>query len=89
VRLELQADCFAGVWAHSAYQENLLEEGDLEEGLQAATSVGDDVIQQRSTGSINPETFTHGTAEQRRNWFLVGFQEGDPAACNTFTAERL
>jgi predicted metalloprotease len=89
VKLELQADCFAGVWAHSAYQQNLLEEGDLEEGLQAATSVGDDVIQQRSSGSINPETFTHGTAEQRRNWFLVGFQEGDPAACNTFTADRL
>jgi predicted metalloprotease len=89
VKLELQADCFAGVWAHSAYRDQLLEEGDLEEGLQAATSVGDDVIQRRSNGSVNPETFTHGTAEQRRNWFLVGFQEGDPAACNTFTAESL
>jgi predicted metalloprotease len=89
VKLELQADCFAGVWAHSAYEEGQLEEGDLEEGLQAASSVGDDRIQQSATGRIDPESFTHGSAEQRRNWFLVGFQEGDPAACNTFTASSL
>jgi len=89
VRLELQADCFAGVWAHSAYAQNQLEAGDLEEGLQAASSVGDDRIQQSANGRIDPESFTHGTAEQRRNWFLTGFQEGDPAACNTFTASRL
>ncbi len=89
VRLELQADCFAGVWAHSAYQQGQLEEGDLEEGLTAASAVGDDRIQQAATGRIDPESFTHGTAEQRRNWFLVGFQDGDPAACNTFTADRL
>jgi predicted metalloprotease len=89
VKLELQADCFAGVWAHSAYEQNELEEGDLEEGLTAASSVGDDRIQQAATGRIDPESFTHGTAEQRRNWFLTGFQEGDPAACNTFTASNL
>ena len=89
VRLELQADCLAGVWGHSAYQDNLLEEGDLEEGLTAASAVGDDRIQQAATGRIDPESFTHGSAEQRRSWFLVGFQEGDPAACNTFTADQL
>ena len=69
--------------------ENELEEGDLEEGLTAASAVGDDRIQQAATGRIDPEIFTHGTAEQRRNWFLTGFQEGDPAACNTFTASSL
>ncbi|MGE0027586.1 MAG: neutral zinc metallopeptidase [Thermoleophilia bacterium] len=89
VKLELQADCFAGVWAHSAYQQGELEQGDLEEGLTAAASVGDDRIQQAARGRVDPESFTHGTSEQRRNWFLAGFQEGDPAACNTFTASRL
>ena len=77
------------MWAHSAYAQNQLEAGDLEEGLQAASSVGDDRIQQSANGRIDPDSFTHGTAEQRRNWFLTGFQEGDPAACNTFTASRL
>ena len=89
VKLELQADCFAGVWAHSAYEQGQLEEGDLEEGLTAASAVGDDRIQQAATGRIDPDSFTHGSAEQRRNWFLVGFQEGDPAVCNTFTADQL
>ena len=89
VKLELQADCLAGVWAHSAYTENLLEEGDLEEGLTAASSVGDDRIQQQAGGRVNPESFTHGSAEQRRNWFLRGFQDGQAASCNTFTAESL
>jgi predicted metalloprotease len=89
VKLELQADCFAGVWAHSAYEEGQLEEGDLEEGLQAASAVGDDRIQQAATGRIDPDSFTHGSSEQRRNWFLRGFEEGDPAACNTFTADQL
>ncbi len=89
VKLELQADCLAGVWAHSAYQQNLLEKGDLEEGLTAASAVGDDRIQQAATGRVDRESFTHGSSEQRRNWFLTGFQEGDPAACNTFTADRL
>jgi len=89
VKLELQADCLAGVWAHSAYAQNLLEEGDLEEGLTAASAVGDDRLQQAAGGAVNRETFTHGSSEQRRNWFLTGFQEGDPAACNTFTASTL
>ena len=84
VRLELQADCFAGVWAHTAYEENQLEQGDLEEGLTAASAVGDDTIQERATGRIDPDTFTHGTSQQRRDWFLRGFQEGTVAACDTF-----
>jgi predicted metalloprotease len=84
VRLELQADCLAGVWAHSAYRDDLLEEGDLEEGLNAAAAVGDDRIQSRATGRIDPESFTHGTSEQRREWFLRGFEGGDVAACDTF-----
>jgi uncharacterized protein len=85
VRLELQADCLAGVWAHSAYEENQLEEGDLEEGLAAAAGVGDDRIQERSTGRIDPDSFTHGTSEQRTQWFLRGFQEGEVASCDTFS----
>jgi predicted metalloprotease len=85
VRQELQADCFAGVWAHSAYERTLLEEGDLEEGLAAAAAVGDDRLQQEATGRINPDTFTHGTSEQRTNWFLKGFQGGDVASCDTFS----
>jgi predicted metalloprotease len=84
VKLELQADCFAGVWAHSAYTRNLLEDGDLEEGLTAAAAVGDDRIQAASGGGEHPESFTHGTSEQRKQWFLTGFQNGDVAACNTF-----
>jgi predicted metalloprotease len=89
VKLELQADCLAGVWAHSAYEQGQLEEGDLEEGLTAASAVGDDRLQQAAGGVIHRETFTHGSSEQRRNWFLTGFQQGDPAACNTFTASDL
>jgi predicted metalloprotease len=89
VKLELQADCLAGVWAHSAYQKGELEQGDLEEGLTAAASVGDDRIQQAATGRIDPESFTHGTSEQRRTWFLAGFDGGDAAACDTFTAGNL
>ncbi len=89
VKLELQADCLAGVWAHSAYSRDLLEDGDLEEGLAAATAVGDDRIQSQAGGRVDPDTFTHGTSEQRRRWFLVGFQEGEVASCDTFGAERL
>jgi predicted metalloprotease len=87
VRQELQADCLAGVWAHSTYERGLLEEGDLEEGLNAAASVGDDRIQASTTGRISPETFTHGTAEQRASWFKRGFDDGDASACDTFSGD--
>ena len=85
VRLELQADCFAGVWAHSAYQEELLEPGDLEEGLDAAAGVGDDRIQREATGHVDPESFTHGTSEQRMEWFRKGYDTGEPDRCDTFS----
>jgi predicted metalloprotease len=87
VRVELQADCLAGVWAHSTFERGLLEQGDLEEGLTAAASVGDDRIQAETTGRISPETFTHGTAEQRASWFKRGFDAGDASACDTFANE--
>jgi len=88
VRLELQADCLAGVWAYSIYQrEDVLESGDIAEGLNAAESVGDDRIQLTTTGRINPESFTHGTAEQRTHWFTVGYETGDPGACDTFSGD--
>ena len=89
VRQELQADCFAGVWAHSTYERKILEKGDLEEGLAAAASVGDDRIQQESTGRVDPESFTHGTSEQRQHWFTRGYDSGDIDRCDTFTAEEL
>ncbi len=85
VRMELQADCLAGVWAKSAARQNLLEPGDLEEGLSAAAAVGDDRIQRMSGRRyINPESFTHGSAAQRQEWFSRGFETGDPDACDTF-----
>jgi predicted metalloprotease len=87
VRVELQADCLAGVWAHSTYERGLLEQGDLEEGLTAAASVGDDRIQAETTGRISPENFTHGTAEQRASWFQRGFDDGDATACDTFSGD--
>ena len=87
VRLELQADCLAGVWAHSAYRANLLEEGDLEEGLAAAAAVGDDRIQGAGGGRVDPESFTHGTSQQRTDWFMRGFENGDAAACDTFAGD--
>lgn len=84
VRLELQADCYAGVWARDQRERGYLEPGDIEEALSAAAAVGDDNIQRRTQGTVVPESFTHGTSEQRARWFRVGFEGGDPAACETF-----
>lgn len=83
VRLELQADCFAGVWAHSTDQRRLLQQGDVDEALNAASAVGDDRIQKRTTGRINVDSFTHGSAAQRAASFNRGFETGDPRNCNT------
>lgn len=84
VKLELQADCFAGVWGHHAAKTNLFETGDLEEAFRAAEAVGDDRLQKRSQGYVVPDSFTHGTSAQRLAWFKRGLQAGDPAQCNTF-----
>jgi predicted metalloprotease len=85
VRLELQADCYAGVWGHDANQGQLLEQGDLEEALNAAHQIGDDTLQKQSKGYAQAESFTHGTSEQRVRWFRRGFEGGDPAQCDTFS----
>jgi len=84
VRMELQADCFAGVWGHSANQRNLLEMGDVEEALTAASAIGDDRIQQQAGSSVNPETWTHGSSSDRVQWFRTGLESGDPERCDTF-----
>jgi len=84
VKLELQADCFAGVWAHSTQQRGLLEKGDVESALGAASAVGDDHLQKMSTGHVSPESFTHGSSQQRMHWFNAGLDNGTIAACNTF-----
>lgn len=83
VRLELQADCYAGVWAHSTDQRQMLERGDIDDALNAAAAVGDDRIQQRTTGRVNVDSFTHGSAAQRSAQFKRGFETGDPRNCNT------
>jgi len=93
VRLELQADCYAGVWVARAPQtsggEVALAPKDVEDGLRAAAAVGDDAIQKKSAGRVMPDAFTHGTSEQRMRWFRTGVQTGDPGACDTFKAARL
>lgn len=86
VRLELQADCFAGMWAHSTEQRKLLETGDLDEALNAAAAIGDDKLQAESRGRVRPETFTHGTSAQRKRWFDKGYQSGNFDACDTFSS---
>ncbi|MBS0437278.1 MAG: neutral zinc metallopeptidase [Proteobacteria bacterium] len=90
VRLELQADCFAGVWGYHAQQmRQILEQGDIEEALNAAGRIGDDALQRQSTGTVRPESFTHGSSAQRVNWFKRGMQSGDLKQCNTFETRQL
>ncbi|QLC25861.1 zinc metallopeptidase [Parasphingopyxis algicola] len=87
VRMELQADCYAGVWANR--ERDAMEPGDLEEGMRAAAAIGDDALQRAAQGYVVPESFTHGTSEQRQRWLRRGIESGDPAACDTFSARRL
>ena len=90
VMQELQADCFSGVWAHHAHRtRQILEEGDVEEALNAASSIGDDRLQKQARGYVTPDSFTHGSSEQRVRWFKHGLETGEAAQCNTFKAERL
>jgi predicted metalloprotease len=84
VNLELQADCFAGVWAYSVAQAGVFENNEINEALDAAAAVGDDRIQESVTGQVNPETWTHGSSEQRKQWFTTGYESGQPSSCNTF-----
>jgi predicted metalloprotease len=89
VKLELQADCFAGIWAHSTQQRGLLEQGDIDSALGAAAAVGDDRLQKMSTGHVSPDSFTHGTSAERQKWFTAGFQSGQISSCNTFGTNDL
>ncbi len=89
VRVELQADCFAGIWGHFTAQKGLLERGDLEEALNAATQIGDDAIQRRTQGYVVPESFNHGTSKQRKYWFRRGFESGRLDQCNSLSAKNL
>jgi predicted metalloprotease len=89
VRVELQADCFAGVWANNAEKKHpFLDPGDVDAALQTASAIGDDTLQKRSEGRVVPDAFTHGSAEQRKQWFMTGFTQGKISACNTFAADR-
>jgi predicted metalloprotease len=88
--MELQADCYAGVWGHHAKRErNLIEPGDFEDGLRAAAAIGDDQLQKKSRGHVQPESWTHGSSEQRMSWLKRGLESGDPSVCNTFDTKRL
>ena len=88
--MELQADCFAGIWANQADEtKNIIEPGDIEEALTAASAIGDDRIQKQSQGMVVPESFTHGTSAQRMTWFKRGFESGNVRSCDTFNAAQL
>jgi hypothetical protein len=89
VMLELQADCYAGVWAHDAAPRLQITQADIEEGLRAATAIGDDRLQRQTQGVVVPDAFTHGSSEQRVRWLKVGMESGDPNACDTFNARQL
>src|SRR6185312_3891663 len=89
VRLELQADCFAGVWAHSTQQRDLLEQGDIQSAIGAAQAVGDDRLQKMARGTVSPETWTHGSSEERARWFQRGLDTGQISSCDTFGASQL
>jgi predicted metalloprotease len=90
VMMELQADCFAGVWAHQANKSRqILEAGDIEEGLNAASAIGDDRIQRKTQGYVVPDAFTHGSSAQRVRWFKIGLEDGNLQTCDTFNADRL
>lgn len=89
VRMELQADCFAGVWANTTERRDLLEAGDIDEALNAAAAIGDDRLQRRRAGTVNPEAWTHGSSEQRSRWFRRGYDRGDRTACDTFSTDPL
>jgi len=90
VRLELQADCYAGLWANRAERAKpMLESGDVEEALNAASAIGDDRLQRQTQGTVVPESFTHGTSAQRVRWFRRGLEQGDPKSCDTFNTASL
>jgi uncharacterized protein len=88
ISLELQADCFAGIWAHSTYTRNLLEPGDIDEALTAAQAVGDDYLAHAAGATVDPDSWTHGTSAQRQQWFTTGFEDGQAQTCDTFTDLR-
>jgi predicted metalloprotease len=89
VRLELQADCYAGVWANTVYAQGDLEKGDVREAVAASEAIGDDRLQRKATGSVDPDSFTHGSSDQRRRWFEQGYEGGDAGACDTFSADEV
>jgi len=91
VRVELQADCLSGVWVNREEKKRpgFLEAGDIDAALKTATAIGDDTLQRQATGRVVPDSFTHGSAEQRKRWFMTGYQQGTVESCNTFGAARL